>query len=253
MKLKYIVAALGLVASAGSQATLAIPSPGTGTGEMALVIWDANRSYTLDLGLTYAQLLSSGSATLTTLGSGNWTSFLGVADTANWQYALFGGNGNQSPVNNGSILSTINASEVGNVIGTYDNSNVQSGLGQIQAYYNAVNLTGTHNTANGDSVNTKGSGAYFGDTAMDSFNFTLFNNSSAVGTTMALEQLQRTQLTQGLPIERVKGDITFAQVGGSYVLSYSAVAAVPEASGYALALAGFGAVGFVGSRRRKRA
>jgi hypothetical protein len=69
---------------------------------------------------------------------------------------------------------------------------------------------------------------------------------------MAFEQLRRSQTTQGTPVETVLGDISFGQVGGNYVLTYAAVAAVPEASGFALALAGFGAIGFVGSRRRNR-
>ena len=44
--------------------------------------------------------------------------------------------------------------------------------------------------------------------------------------------------------------MNFAQVGGDYILSYT-VAAVPEASGLGMALAGVGVAGFIGRRRKQ--
>jgi len=258
MKLKYLVAALGLVASAASYADIS-PAAGsnpvapTGGAEMLLVVWDANSSYTLDLGITYTQFLSQGTSTLTTLGGTNWSSFLATADQSSWQYALIDAKTNNAG-NNAAILSTVDASYVG-LINSADNniysSNIQNAQNQIGNFQVAVGATGTHTTvANGDSVNAVGTPGYFLTTSMDTFNSFAYLNAIAVGSSAAVELVQRNTSGISDPTETLLGTATFAKSGSNYVLSYASVAAVPEPTGYALALAGFGVLGFIGRRRR---
>ena len=85
---------------------------------------------------------------------------------------------------------------------------------------------------------------------MDSFNGNNITNSVAVGTAVAFEKVTRNTLTSyDDPTETLLGTMQLAQAGNSYVLNYTTVAAVPEPTGYALALAGFGMLVFVARRR----
>jgi hypothetical protein len=254
MKLKYIAAAVAMMASAASQAAITLPS-NTNTGELMLVVWDANQSYTKDLGVTYAQFLAGAGTSNTfgaTLSGANWTSFLGAVGAANeaaLQYAVLTGRTNSSPPNNAGVLSTINAESASTLVdniagGTFDNSNPQGASDQVTFFTVAVNATGTHgSTANGDSFNPKGTNAYFGGLSMQDFNGSFYGNSSLVGTDMGMIQAVRTQTSTGVPVvTNFAGVVGFNNVAGTYTLSYVT----------ALALAGFGALGFVGARRRNR-
>jgi len=255
MKLKYIVAALGLVASAASQAALVNPDA-LGNGELALVVYDANASYTLDLGVTFNQFLAGANTTnanLATLTSANWSAFTTAegANSADWQYAVIGGKDNNGG-NNAAILSTIDASFVGQVGANYDSSAVQGGEGQIAlSFYNNVNTTGTHKTlANGDSYNVSGTPAYYLNSSMDSFNGVLYQNNGAVGTDLAVDLVARQQSGSAPAVETtLAGVMNLSQVGGNYVLSYN-VAAVPEAPALPMAAAGLAMLSFLALRRR---
>jgi hypothetical protein len=262
MKLRFIAAAAAILASAASHGAIVAPN-NANTAELMLVVWDADRSYTKDLGVTYAQFLA-GSTTSgvfdTTLSGANWSSFLSLsaASQATWQYAVLTGRENNTPVNNSGVLSTINADSASTLAddiagGTFDNSNPETAVAQISVFVGALNSTGTHgSTANGDSVNAKGTDAYYDQKSTKDFNASFYGNSSLVGTDMGMIRAVRTQTSTGVPVTQAfDGIVGFKQVAGNYALSYT-VAAVPEASGYALALAGFGALGFVGVRRRNR-
>jgi hypothetical protein len=263
MKLKMIVVALGLVASAASQAALT-PPDNLGNGEMILTVWDTNQSYTKDLGITYTQFLASSNssatwASLTSSTSTNWTNFLAnVVDLGAVQYAVLDAKTNNGG-NNATILSTINADSVAyGIQGNFNNSDTQAAVNQVGAYYNDELYLGTMNSLpHGDSRSTSGAKGYFGPVSpspgMDTFNGSFFGNSSSIGTNMAFDLVQRTQTTLGDPIETIQaGVVSFNNVGGNYVLQYS-VQAVPEASGYAMTLAGLGLIGFFGLRRRNQA
>lgn len=256
MKLKMIAAAVALVAAGSSFATLT-PADNLGNGEMILVVWDAGASYTRDLGITFNQFLASSNntatwATQTSTTSTNWTNFLAGADLATVQYAVINAN---TGTTTGAILSTIDAASVGNVIGNFNGTNVTSAVTQVSTYYGNLQYSpgATFTTqTNGDSRNLVGSAGYFGTTAMDSFNGSFYGNSSLVGTDMAFDLVKRVQSGNADPIETLQaGVVSFKKVSSDYVLQYS-VQAVPEASGYAMALAGFGLIGFVGIRRRNK-
>lgn len=267
MKLKMIVLALGLVASAASQAVLTAPD-NLGNSDMMLVVFDANQSYEKDLGITYSQFLASSGtgsntlsadwATLTSSTSANWTNFLAnVVDSTAVQYAVINGKTpNAAP--NDAVLSTINAGSYGGVIGNFVSDDVTYARAQVSTYYSNLAFSGTMNTlAHGDSRNLAGSAGYYLTSHMDTFNGTLYTNASSVGTNMAFERVQRNNNGLSDPTETLYGNaanaVSFGQVGSNYVLHYQAVQAVPEASGYAMALAGFGLIGFFGLRRRNQA
>lgn len=257
MKLKTLVAALGLVAALPSFATIANNSP-SGAGEAFLVVFDTtNGSYTLDLGITFNQFLATpaGTSTLATLSGSNWNSFLAVANQATWQYAVVDARSNNAG-NNATLISTVSADDLGSIPVNFTSANIDAAVGQVNNYQQAVSVTGTHGgllspAINGDSYNPFGTGGYYLTTAMDSFNGFGYINSVNVGTVAAVELVQR--LNNGLtpPTEVALGTAAFGLTAGSYQLSYT-VAAVPEPTGLGMALAGFGIFGLIASRRRNR-
>ena len=271
MKLKMIVLALGLVASAASQAALVAPD-NLGNSDLMLVVFDANQSYEKDLGITYSQFIAStgtGSntisadwATLTSSTSAIWTNFLAaVVDPTAVQYAVIDAKTNNGG-NNSAVLSTINAASFGNVVGTFVSNDVETAVAQVTTLYQNLAFSGTMNTSlHGDSRNVAGTPGYYLTSGMDTFNATLYGNADNVGTNMYFERAQRQQTGLSDPVETAYGGliggvqsaaVSFNNVSGNYVLQYS-VQAVPEASGYAMALAGFGLIGFFGLRRRNQA
>ena len=156
------------------------------------------------------------------------------------------------------VFSTVKVGDEALVQGSTTNSQLSTNIaGSINAYIAALNNTGTHaSLANGESVNAVGSGAYFQDANMAAFNGGLkFNNNNAVGTTAEFSSLYRAgTLGSAKALQQIEPyTVSFAQSGSAYVLSYGAVQAVPEASGYAMALAGMGLIGFVGIRRKRQA
>lgn len=260
MKLKYIVAALGLMASAASQAALVVPDS-IGSGEILLSVYDDNASYALDTGITYAQFLANSNtsqtlAVLSAATSANFASFVSAegGNSANWQYGIIDAvTQNGSTATPAATLSTIDPDDVGQVTTMATSADVQSSVDSIPAYYRFVNVTGTHaTTANGDSYNLAGTQANF--YTSDEFEFNDLGNypavNATVGTAMTVERIARNASPGSVPTETVyPGMVNLTGAAGNYVLTYT-VAAVPEASGYAMALAGFSALGFVGARRR---
>lgn len=260
LKLKHIAAATVLLASAYANATiLTTVTPGTG-GEMMLSVWQegtpgfTDQSFAFDTGITTQQFLASKSTSQiwATLGASDavWSGFLASTNLATLKYSVMGG---QAFVP-ATVFATVTAGEEANIAGIYSNGRVTTmTTGPMNGYMGNVNVTGTHLTqANGESVNQKGSGAYYQDSNMISFNGTGWNNGNDIGVTSEFTSYRRAPGgTSVTGIEQVMpGSISFAKVGNDYVLSYT-VAAVPEASGSALALAGFGIMGFVAVRRRK--
>jgi hypothetical protein len=263
MKLKFIAAALGLVASASSFAAIDTGNTLVTGGELFLVVYEQgvagkpDQSFTFDLGLSAQafRAASGTSQTWATLTSTDavWANFLATSDLASLQYSVIGVDGNK-PTN---ILSTVTVGQENTIAGNISYSNVTTAIGVVNNYLLNVNTTGTHFTqANGESVNLVGSGAYFMDTtnALNNFNFVGWGNNNAVGTTSEFTQVTRAA-TGGLSLKAIEtvqqGTVSFANTANGYVLSYN-VAAVPEPEGLTLALAGFGIMGFLGARRRKQ-
>lgn len=260
LKLKHIAAATALMATAYANATILTPvTAGTG-GELFLSVWQegtagfADQSFAFDLGITTQQFLASNNTSQlwATLGASDavWSGFLASANVGTLKYSVMGG---QAFVP-ATVFATVTAGEEAFIAGTYSNGKVTTMLtGPMTGYIGNVDVTGTHLTqANGESVNLKGSGAYYQDGNMNSFNGTGWNNGNNIGVTSEFTSYRRAPGgTSVVGVEQVMpGAISFGKVGNDYVLSYT-VAAVPEASGSVMALAGFGVMGFVAVRRRK--
>lgn len=254
MKLKMIAAAVALVASGSSFANIVGPADGGGTAgaELFLSVWQqagtpgaTNRSFTLDLGVTLDNMISNQNTNLfinrSITGSADWTSFL-AAGTGTLQYSVVGADATDSPI----LLQTFAA----NTIAPKARQQVFDAMDQIQQYTSANNSTsnGTHNVpGNGQSFNTSGY-EYYMTAASNTWNTATGNNSVNIGTSMIFGQVIATSAQNGVS-QIYGGKMLLAQQGSDYVLTYS-VQAVPEPTGIALALAGFGIVGFVARRRR---
>jgi hypothetical protein len=272
MKLKYIAAAVAMMASAASQADILSTSNSAGSELFLVVYYDTaaatDKSYTFDTGITTNTFLAANNSSQlwATLNSSdaNWVSFLASAGTNQLQYAVLGGNANQTPTNSiptQAVFSTVTVGNEGSVAGTTTNSVLTNGSGAVNGvipgFLGFVNQVGGHVPlgANGSSVSSEGSGSYFQDANTANFNAKLtFNNNNNVGTNSEFTALYRT--AGGINTTKASelvmpGVVSFAQSGNDYVLSYT-VAAVPEASGYAMALAGFGFMGLVAIRRKRQ-
>ena len=282
MKLKSIVAALGLVASATSFAGIVLPQT-AGGGELFLVVFEQNapnggldQSFTLDLGVTTSQFTAAKDthqvwATLDISTNADWARFLATSDIPSLQFAVMGSQSSSTSATQNvasTVFSTVTLGNEGSVVppavlATSQTSNSQLSSmigGTMTAYTNNVSNTGTHLTQdNGWSVNAIGSGAYFQDANMAAFNSTLkFSNSNAVGSApVEFTSLYRSPVGSGKALQYVEPlMVSFAQSGGQYVLNYGTSAAIPtampEASGFAMGLAGFGLLGFVAVRRKQK-
>jgi len=262
MKLKMIIAAIGVTLSAASQATIVPPST-IGGSDLLLNVWEQNapggqpdQSFTLNLGVTFSQFeaASGSSATLATLLSTDsiWTNFLATSDTADagvlqWSVIASGVKVNTRPGIFGTATVGTDPTTVG-IYGYLVNANLNSANTQVAGTVANLNIA-----ANPDEqVAQKGSGAYYMDYTLSDFNGTAFQNSNDIGATAAVWSAKNISggNTVAAQMTQMAGTMTFTQVGSDYVLSYN-VAAVPEAPGFGMALCGLAAVGFLSARRRK--
>ena len=262
MKLKYLVMAIGLAVAAGSQAQV-IPPQTAGGGELLLTVWEQgapngpDESFTIGLSPTFNSFVLSGSASsispLAVLSGADpiWASFLATADTVDagaLQWSVISATGKYTATGTYGILSTVtNGQEA--TAAAQGGSNMASFETQVNTFATALPGPGL------ESVNTPATAAYYQYLGLNSFNgLTTGNwtNSNAIGATATVDATIRNIApnTKVLP-----GTMTFAEIGtganAQYVLSYD-VAAVPEASGSTMALAGLAVMGFLGLRRRKQ-
>ncbi len=260
MKLKQIVAA-ALVAAASVPAMASIGAPLTGNGELFLVVWDQADavSYTKDLGILMDDFLANSTTDRSfALNDAFFTAFLGVAGTtpSDLKFAVIAGDS----VGTRRIYTTIDQD-----VTAYNNGNITSGVAYLNNYTsNQVTTSANTNHAgavsiNGTSYDVAPNLAYFGAQFGSTFQGTSntanggapWSNSVLVGTTAKFRSFSSQGTAGGTqtPQTTFDGLWSVTNVGGQYTASYS-VAAVPEAEGIAMALAGFGALGFMARRRR---
>ncbi len=255
MKLKFLVAAIGLIVSAASQAQIVTPST-SGGSDLLLDVWEQgvagapDQSFTLNLGQTMTQFLASdtSSSTLATVLANDttWTSFLASSSDANLQWSVIA-SGNKVPTRAG-LLATVTAGEDAVGLGL-TNNNAISGNVQLASTVDNMNVQATPN----EQVNTVASNAYYQTATLSNFNGNAWDNGNALGATgvqvaTLLNVGGSTAATGATAL--LKGTMSFAQDGtGNYVLNYN-VAAVPEASGFAVMLAGLGALTLLARRRK---
>ena len=261
MKLKMIAAAIGLTLSAVSQAAIVPPST-TGGSDLLLNVWEqgaaggqADQSFTLDLGVTFSQFVTNAgsSATLATLLSSDatWNSFLASSDTTDagalqWSVIASGNKVNTRPGIFGTVTVGTDPTTQG-ASGFLTNNDLNNANVQVATTIANLNVAASPN----EQVALKGSGAYYQDFSLANFNGSGFQNGNDIGATAAVETAKNVAggTTAAASLTQLAGTMTFAQVGGNYVLSYN-VAAVPEAPGFGTAVCGLAALGFLALRRR---
>jgi len=260
MKLKLIAAAIGLIVSAGSQAASIVPPTAATGSDMLLSVWEQgvsgvpDQSFTIDTGMTMSAFLASPtSLSLTLLSSDTtWTNFLATSNDAALQWALLGSGKVTSPNvpvdgagKQPSIISTIT---VGNeaLAAQQQTATIGAANTQNSTFINNLNILSNPT----ESVNQTGTNQYFQTLQLSSWNQQAWNNSNLIGTSAAIEQATNSKFSTDIGyINVLPGTVNFAQSGSNYVLNYT-VAAVPEAPGFAMLLAGFGLMGFVALRRK---
>ena len=258
MKLKLIAAVVGLTLSAASQATI-VGTTTVGGSDLLLNVWEQNapggqpdQSFTLNLNETFSQFVanSGNSATLATLLStdSTWTSFLASSDTTDagvLQWSVIA-SGSKVTGNVPAILGTVAA-------GTDPTTAGSSGFligNDLNTANTQVNLTlGGLNKNLDEQVAVSPSTGYYQNYDLQEFNTHGFANGNVIGTTANVETATYAGSTAAATMAQLQGTMTFAQSGANYVLSYN-VAAVPEAPGFGMALAGLAALGFLAIRRR---
>jgi len=262
MKLKMIAAAVGLILSAASQAAI-VPTTTVGGSDLLLDVWEQgapggqpDQSFTLDLGMTFNQFVTnyaSHSATLTTLLStdSTWNSFLASSDTTDagalqWSVIASGNKVNTRPAIFGTVTAGTDPTTAG-ASGFLTNADLNVANTQVATTITNMNVGANPN----EQISLKGSGAYYQDFSLANFNGSGFQNGNNIGATAAVETAANLAggTTAAATMTQLAGTMTLTQVGGNYVLSYN-VAAVPEAPGFGMALAGLAALGFLARRRR---
>jgi hypothetical protein len=255
MKLnKILAAALVAASSVPAMAAIITPSP-SGNGELTLVMWDAGDkvSYVKDLGI---QLDSFNPATGLTFALSDtfFASFLAIASTttSDIQFAVVGGD---NVAAGGKRLFTTIDNTVTPLTGSL-NTSANNWLGSFQAAQNLPSTQGDHDTnLNGSSY------SIVGDSVANRYalpNITSLQNTATgwtTGNVVGTDAKFRSFLslnTSGTQATQTTFDGVWSVVnsGGSFTANYT-VAAVPEADGIAMALAGLGALGFVALRRRQ--
>ncbi|MGK2899632.1 MAG: hypothetical protein ACSLE9_13255 [Burkholderiaceae bacterium] len=251
MKLNQILAA-ALVAAASVPAMASIGLPNTGNGELFLVVWDQADavSYVKDLGIAMDSF-DSNAALNFALDDANFLGFLGVANTtvSDLKFSVIAGDS----VGTKRLFSTID-----NATTLFNNGSMTSGTGYINTFANnqvTVSANTTHAgpaAVNGTSYDVAPNLAYFGaqNGATLQGNTSGWTNANLVGTDAAFRSFSSVGTAGGTQTLQTTfaGVWSVSQTAGAYSATYN-VAAVPEADGILMALAGFGAIAFVGRRR----
>jgi hypothetical protein len=263
-QLKHIVAAAALAVT--SSAFAINTGPADGNGGMFLNVWQKNGanggtfdgSYAIDLGVKWSDFVANQNVDNyinKVINDTYFSQFLAAAgsNVGNSLFSVFGGDQQvDTPLNNLIMTYTTSTAKPSN------GSELGTALDSVANYTGALNATGSFIDptvgSGGASFNTSGAVLYPFGAGLNTLSGASSPNSGLIGTSLGVVQFTQ---ASGDPIDApiktiYPGTFKFAQQGSNYVLQYQVAAAVPEPTGLALALAGFGAVGFV-ARRRKQA
>ena len=258
MKLKLIAAVAGLIFSAASQAAIA-PATTIGGSDVLLDVWEQgaagapDQSFTLDLGMSLTAFVngSKNSSTLATLLStdSTWSNFLSSSSSAagdlQWSVVASGA----AVPSRAGLLASVTTSEDAVGFGMV-NQQVIFANQQLAPTIDSMNLAANPN----EQSNVAPSGAYYQNASLSNFNNYSWDNGNVLGATGVQVAEALNVGGSGTKLANttlLNGTLSFVQNpgSGSYVLSYN-VAAVPEMSGFGMALAGLFAMGFVALRRK---
>jgi hypothetical protein len=265
-QLKAIAAAVILAAALPAHASLELPN--TGNGSTVLVVLDrtANLTATFDLGLHYSdfnQIASAGalgaSASAPAL---NWDLASNPNYAATWS-ALFS-NGATLPNLQYAFLAADNlgagtggqgfiASFAGAGAPTQTSAPVGTAAGQLNITLGNIDSVGTlqsninTSAADGAALNSGVSGVYNVSGKLNNIGNFVFAN---VGTTMGMSQYVLGATTVSQAGTTIFGNGAQLQLLSNGLLSYTTVAAVPEADTWAMMMLGLGFMGFVARRKQ---
>jgi len=261
-KLKAAVAAVAMVASMSASA--AMTNSASGASSLILTVLDNtnNISATFDLGFDYntfqAPLVTGLGYTQTWDLAGNadyaaaWSSFLSVANlnstATNW--GVFAGDTSGSGAGSRGLITTFAS---GSALMTQ--SQLNTGVSNLENYFAANNALGTHTTA-ANGASSAISGQAFAESAAYGTGKKINNQGNLIAlkgfdTTMDIVNLKYvgTALLANNSVTTYGnqyGNATFGLTSAG-VLTYTAP--VPEADTYAMLLAGLGLMGFIARRR----
>ena len=250
------VAAIAAFAMSAGAANAAPAAGGAATGSSLIFsAWDANGSYSLDLGSFLNTFVGADVAVGTNPGStynggtldialtgfnltsGSWN--LAAADTTGRYRLLVSDSGTFSGVINSQVKT------VGNALNTYEGlgAAASTSTGTLAAntdlwYADGANWNGV---ANANGFTGLGGGTAIGSVANLYSVWQSSNTAPNAGNAAGFAQLHN-----------AAGDFYTAKVigtGANAVLEISAVSAVPEADSWAMLLAGLGLMGFIARRR----
>lgn len=248
MKLKLI--ALAAMLAAGS-ANAAIDNGALGNGELFFNIWDANGSYSRDLNVSIdafqTTLAAGGPINMSWTSDATFTSFLaGVTNTSQLKWNIMA----TDTTGPRRLLSTYTPPEASP---TRTNDVIRTAASSVQGFINNVNFEMGLNES--VAVNTSSAAwagkASFSDNVGGLLNFsnggTLANNSYGNG----LGFMRIDALATGIANSQYNEYLDEGFAVNAYLDSANTlyIAAVPEASTYAMMLAGLGLVGFMARRR----
>lgn len=255
MKLNKILVAALIAASSASSMAAITSGLNTGNGELMLVLWNPTDkvSYVKDLGILMDSFNGTVDSAVYSLNDSFFASFLAVATTAaDTRFAVVASEG-LSPRR---VFTTIDTSAT--------TSTPMNGSGNVVAnnwldgFIAANNVNtyargdhGTNPSGNGSSwAQLENGNAYAVTNIARMQNASqAWTNSNFVGTDAVFRSLTNTSNAGGNQAIQSTFEGVWKVQNNAGV--YSAVYAVPEADGIAMALAGLGALGFVALRRRQ--
>lgn len=263
-QLKAIAAAAILAAALPAQA--AMDTPTTGNSSFVLTVLDkvANVSASFDLGKNYLDFnqVSTAGAVSTVANQGTsfswdlasnvdyssaWSSFLGVATLPNIEYAITAADNTGSPgPGSRGYITTLKTPGL-----SLSNSGMITGMGNFETYIVGQNFLG-HTAANG---------SYYSDTANAAsvlYNSNRVGGSSngpltlgTIGSSLGVIQITYGGTTAFAPtLATVFGNGAQFTLASNGALTYTTLAAVPEADTWAMMLLGLGFMGFVARRKQ---
>lgn len=257
--LKHIAIAAAMVAA--SPAFAASNGPADGNGSLFLNVWQVSgsnggtvsASYTLDLQKTFADFAANKGVDKyidQVINDSYFSQMLSAAtgSPSKLLFSVFGGDqGVSSPSN--TLITTFTTANAKPSSGLELNGaldNIANFTGALQSTGSFVPDAGGNPTIGGASYNTAGAAYYGSGATLNTLVGNSSPNSGFVGSKLGVAQF--TDAGSSIVKDIYQGTFFLGQQipGGQYSLVY----AVPEPEGYALALAGLCAIGFV-SRRRK--
>jgi hypothetical protein len=247
-KLKMIAVATAMLVAGGANAAT-IDNGAGGNGGLFFSIWDANGSYTRNLGTsldTFEATVKAGKTISPFTADSLLTSFLGTHTGAlNW---------NVMAVDFYGAKRVLETAQAGATLTNKATNIVATGSSQTNALVTAINLKlATADSAIYSTADAGYAGKATGGVAMINSNIgwstaalgTLNNNSFATGLLLK-EALGNASGSATVPIATLAGGDTRAYFKDG---TLTIAAAVPEPESYAMLLAGLGMLGFMARRR----